>query len=112
MRLGNRFVSICLMILGASCTLPVAFGQFTIATVAGGGPNNLPALQSGIGYAAGVARDAAGNTYIADSYSSQIFEVSAAGTLTVVAGNGTIGYSGDAGPATQAALAHPEGVAL
>ena len=112
MRLGNRFVSICLMILGASCTLPVAFGQFTISTVAGGGPNNLPALQSGIGYAASVARDAAGNTYIADSYSSQVFEVSTAGTLTVIAGNGTLGYSGDGGPASSAALNRPEGVAL
>lgn len=89
-----------------------SLGQYSITTVAGGGPNNLPAVQSSIGYAASVARDGANNTYIADSYSSQIFEVSAAGTLTVVAGNGTLGYSGDGGPATSAALNGPESVAL
>jgi len=89
-----------------------SFSQYSISTVAGGGPNNLPALQSGIGYPASVARDAAGDTYIADAYSSQIFEVSAAGTLTVIAGNGTLGYSGDGGPATSAALNGPESVAL
>ena len=89
-----------------------AFGQYNISTVAGGGPTNLPALQSGIGYAASVVRDTAGNTFIADSYSAQILEVSATGTLSVIAGNGTIGYSGDGGLATTAALSRPESVAL
>jgi hypothetical protein len=90
----------------------ISLGQYSISTVAGGGPNNLPALQSSIGYAASVTRDAANNTYIADSYSSQIFEASASGTLTIVAGNGTLGYSGDGGPATSAALNGPESLAL
>ena len=103
---------LCVVIFLALFIPQVAFAQYTIGTVAGGGPNNLPALQTGIGYAASVARDAAGNTYIADSYSSQIFEVATTGTLTVVAGNGTIGYGGDGGPAIQSALTHPESVAL
>jgi len=107
----TQIFSACLIMLSVFCTQP-SFAQFNISTVAGGGPNNLPALQSGIGYAASVARDAAGNTYIADSYSSQVFEISTAGTLTIVAGNGTFGYSGDGGPATSAALNRPEGVAL
>ena len=111
-RTASIFSAIVLAITIALLAPQASFGQYNIGTVAGGGPNNLPALQSGIGYAAGVARDAAGNTYIADSYSSQVFEVSTAGTLSVVAGNGTLGYSGDAGPATSAALARPEAVAL
>lgn len=104
----NQIASICLVLL----TAQIAFGQYTISTVAGGGPNKLPALQSGIGYAASVAQDTAGNIYIADSYSSQVFEISTDGTLTVVAGNGTLGYSGDGGPAVSAALNRPEGLAL
>jgi hypothetical protein len=88
----------------------VLLAQYAISTVAGGGPNNLAALNSSIGYPGSIAFDAAGNTYIADSYSSYIFEVSTAGTLTVVAGNGTRGYTGDGGPATSAALSGPEGV--
>ena len=33
-------------------------------------------------------------------------------TITTVAGNGTLGYGGDGGPATDAALNHPRGIAL
>ena len=84
--------------------------QFTINTVAGGGPNNLPAQQASIGSAQSVALDGAGNVYIADAFSSQIFKVSTTGTLTVVAGNGTMGYSGDGAAATSAALNQPESV--
>jgi len=112
MRLRYPLVSLCILIIAALGAPQVSLGQYSISTVAGGGPNNLPALQSSVGYAGSVARDAAGDTYIADSYSSQIFEVSAAGTLTVVAGNGTLGYSGDGAPATSAALNRPESVVL
>ena len=78
----------------------VLLAQYAISTVAGGGPNNLAALKASIGYPNSLALDSAGNTYIADSYSSQILKVDATGNVTVVAGNGTIGYSGDGGVAT------------
>ncbi|MGA2920878.1 MAG: hypothetical protein ABSE28_07215 [Candidatus Sulfotelmatobacter sp.] len=86
--------------------------QYDVNTVAGGGPNNLAALRTSVGYPGSIAFDSAGNTYIADSYSSHIFKVNTTGTVTVVAGNGTLGYSGDGGPATSAALNGPEGVFL
>ena len=38
--------------------------------------------------------------------------MSSSGTLTVVAGNGFPGYSGDGGPATQAQLYNPQDVAV
>jgi protein gp37 len=110
MRPLNLAASYCILLAVALCSPQVAPGQYSISSIAGGGPNNLPALKSSIGYAVGVALDSAGNTYIADSYSSQIFQVSASGTLTVVAGNGTLGYSGDGGPATSAALNRPQGI--
>jgi hypothetical protein len=84
--------------------------QYAISTIAGGGPNNLAELNAAIGYAGSVVLDAAGNTYIADSYSNHIFKVDTTGNLTIVAGNGSRGYSGDGGPATSAALNGPEGV--
>lgn len=104
------FMSIALLVALGSPQFSHA--QFSITTVAGGGPNNLSATHAGLGYPGGVVLDGAGNTYITDSYSSQVFKVDTSGNLTVVAGNGTAGYSGDGGPATSAALNGPEAVAL
>jgi len=58
-----------------------------------------------------LAIDAAGNLFIADPPAEVIWEISG-GAIAVVAGNGTSGYSGDGGPATQAELAQPTGVAV
>jgi hypothetical protein len=55
--------------------------------------------------------DSAGNLYIADTNNNRIRMVSN-GVITAVAGNGGFGYSGDNGPATYAALNHPQGVAV
>jgi sugar lactone lactonase YvrE len=110
MRSLNLVAPVCVVLAAALCAPQPAVGQYSISSVAGGGPNNLPALQSSIGFAGSVVLDGAGNSYISDSYSSQIFKVSAAGTLTVVAGNGTMGYSGDGGLATSAQLGQPEGI--
>jgi Secretion system C-terminal sorting domain/NHL repeat len=60
-----------------------------------------------------IAADAPGNVYIADYGNNVIRKVSAAtGNITTYAGNGTAGYSGDAGPASVAKLRNPTGVAL
>jgi hypothetical protein len=106
----NRLTSICIVIAVVLCAPQFSLGQYSISSIAGGGPNNIAALSASIGYPESVAFDSAGNAYIAESYASQILKVSAAGTVTVVAGNGTPGYSGDGGPATGAALYQPEGV--
>ena len=95
-----------------------AHAQYAINTVAGGGPNNLAALSSSIGYPSGMVRDGLGNTYVADVNSHRVFRIDATtGTLTVFAGNGfgiggEGGYSGDGGPATSAELGRPIGIAL
>jgi trimeric autotransporter adhesin len=106
----NKLASICIAVAFALSAPQFLFGQYTINTIAGGGPNHIAALSASTGYPESIAFDSAGNAYIAESYASQILEVSVAGTVTVVAGNGTEGYSGDGGPATSAALNQPEGV--
>ena len=102
----SLFVALALVLF----TPQLLLAQYAVSTVAGGGPNNLTARKASIGYPGTIALDSTGNSYIADSYSSHILKIDTAGTLTVAAGNGTVGYSGDGGPATSAALNHPEGV--
>jgi uncharacterized protein YjiK len=89
----------------------------TITTVAGSGTYGFsgdggPATDAGLSSPYGVAVDAAGNLYIADAGNSRVRKVSTSGTITTVAGSGTYGFSGDGGPATNAALSSPQGVAL
>jgi RHS repeat-associated protein len=57
-----------------------------------------------------VAVDAAGNLYIGDTGNGRIRMVTASGTISTVAGDGTIGFSGDYGLATNADL-NPNAVA-
>jgi uncharacterized protein (TIGR03437 family) len=87
-----------------------------ITTVAGsGGPgfsgDNGPATNAQLYFPDGVAVDSAGNLYIADSANNRIRKVSN-GMITTVAGNGTLGFSGDNGPATSAELNFPSGIAV
>jgi len=50
------------------------------------------------------------NLYIADDMRDQVLERLPDGTFEVVAGNGTVGFSGDGGPATSAQLNYPSGI--
>jgi sugar lactone lactonase YvrE len=101
-----------LVLIGALAA-PLAQAQ-NIATVAGGGPNNVPALSAGVA-PGGIARDASGNIYFSDSFNNRVFKVDTSGLLTVVAGNGStagFNFSGDGGPAIAAELSLPLGLAL
>src|SRR5258706_5171618 len=84
--------------------------QLIIQTVAGGGPNNVPALQANLFYPWGVAVDAGGNFYVSSGV--RVYRIDPAGVLTVFAGSGINGYGGDGGPATGASLSNPKGLAL
>ena len=71
-----------------------------------------PAIDAGLGFPIGEAIDAAGNLYFADLLNQRIRRIDAVtGIITTVAGNGTVGYSGDNGPAVNAELNYPYGVA-
>ena len=89
----------------------------TITTVAGNGQpgssgDGGPATAASLNVPLGIAVDPTNNLYIADQNNFRIREVSAAGSIATVAGNGQNGFSGDTGPAVQAMLGRPFGVAL
>lgn len=87
-----------------------------ITTVAGGGTNTSgdggPATNVSLAYPRGIALDSLGDIYIAEAVSNRIRMVNPGGIITTIAGTGTSGFSGDGGPATNATLSFPFGVAL
>ena len=89
-----------------------------ISTVAGTGTAGFsgdggPAVEARLDEPHGVALDSAGNLYIADTNNNRIRKVDAAGVITTVAGPAGHGYfNGDGGPAVEARLRSPEGVAV
>ncbi len=66
-----------------------------------------------LGAPAAVAFDSQGHLYIADHDNLRIRRVDAkTGVITTIAGNGQRGFAGDGGPATEASLNAPAGIAL
>ena len=86
--------------------------QYSISTAAGGAPPLTPisATAISIGQPQRVAADSAGNYYF--SSNNAVFKVNGGGTLSLVAGNSRAGFSGDGGPAVNAQLNSPQGVAV
>jgi uncharacterized protein (TIGR03437 family) len=74
--------------------------------------DNGKATLAQLSHPIGLAFDAAGNLYIADTSNNRIRKVDTNGIITTVAGNGSTGSLGDGGKATDAPLYNPEGVAL
>ncbi len=86
-----------------------------ITTVVGSGTQGYSgdgelAINAEISDPSGVTLDGSGNLYFADTGNNVIREVTAAGIIMTVAGNGTAGYSGDGKPAINAQLSAPFGV--
>lgn len=95
----------------------VAPGGTRALTYAGGGSyigDGHPAAEAILDQPQGIARDVAGNLYIADYYNNIIRKVAVDGTITTVAGvQGFAGTNGQEGrPATQGHIGYPTDVAI
>jgi sugar lactone lactonase YvrE len=81
--------------------------------VAGYNGDNIPARSASINAPRGLALDAVGNLYIADTLNNRIRRVDAlTQVITTVVGNGDLGFAGDGGPATSASLFTPRHLAF
>ncbi len=88
-----------------------------INTFAGDGIANFggdggAATQAALNSPEGLAVDALGNLFIADTTNERIRKVDTKGIISTVAGNGTQSYGGDGGPAGSAMLNSPGDVAV
>jgi trimeric autotransporter adhesin len=72
--------------------------------------NGGSATSAKLNYPSGVCWDSLGNAYISDSGNNQIRKVDTSGIISVYAGTGTIGWTGDSGAATSATLSNPAGI--
>jgi uncharacterized protein (TIGR03437 family) len=70
------------------------------------------AISAGFSNPYSMIEDSSGNFYVSDMGLNQIFEVTPAGAVSVFAGTGLAGFGGDGGPAAQAALNAPAGIAF
>lgn len=87
-----------------------------ITTVAGNGEIGFSgdgdlAVNAVLGRPCGITADSSGNIYFLDSDNFRIRKIDVAGIITTVAGTGTMGYTGDGGPATQATIGSGNGIA-
>ena len=88
-----------------------------ITTIAGNGTaafggDSGPATAAQLSSPEGLAIDATGNIYVADAGNNRIRKITSGGIISTIAGSGTAGAGGDAGPATDAQLNGPSGVAI
>jgi uncharacterized protein (TIGR03437 family) len=78
----------------------------------GFGGDGGPASSAILGDPVGLAVDAAGSVYIADSTNMRIRKVAPDGTISTIAGSGAYGYAGDGGPSLKAKLWSPRSVTV
>jgi hypothetical protein len=88
-----------------------------LALVAGTGRQGFagdggPARTAELNAPTGIAFDASGNVYIADTGNQRVRHIATDGTIATVAGTGIAGFSGDGGAATVAQLRTPSALAI
>ncbi|HTW64698.1 MAG TPA: hypothetical protein VME17_08790 [Bryobacteraceae bacterium] len=87
-----------------------------IATIAGNGTatstgNGGPALSASLNNPFVVSTDSSGDVFVIETGGATVREISSEGTISVIAGNGQLGFAGDGGPAVEASLNAADGLA-
>ena len=83
-------------------------GNRTTGVLGDGGP----ATEAQFNGPTGLAVNASGDVYVFYLFNHRIRRISRAGIITTIAGTGRPGFSGDGGPAVDAQLAAPRGIAI
>ena len=87
-----------------------------MVTIAGPGVSGFSADGANgtiqLGSPLGVAADASGSVYIADTSHNRVLKLTSTGTVTTLAGTGTAGSTGDRGPAPAAQINQPFALAV
>ena len=109
---GNLYIAVI-----TNSTIRRVATSGTITTIAGTGRSGFsgdggPATRAQLAAPSDVAVDAAGNLFIADENNHRIRRVDSSGIIITIAGTGVRGFAGDGGPAIQALLDYPRGVAV
>jgi hypothetical protein len=99
-------------------------GIADVSLLAGNGPGKLlagsdlgdtgdggPAAKAKFS-ASQAAVDPAGNVYVVDKEAHRVRKFAPRGVISTFAGDGSAGFRGDGGPASQSQLNHPEGIAI
>jgi trimeric autotransporter adhesin len=113
-----RFPEVILMQRAAiALTLFVLFASWpvcaqNISTIVGGGNPTGSALSAYVAGPTDVVKDSHGNVYISTIDELYVLKLDTAGNVTVVAGTGYSGWGGVDGPANNAILSGPTGLAL
>jgi sugar lactone lactonase YvrE len=114
-RQGNLYVADTLDRLVRKVTpagvITTVAGRKPIGATIGFSGDGGPGLGAQLSFPTGLAIDRDGRLFIADSENHRVRMVDPAGTITTVAGTGVAGAAGDHGPARQAELNEPWGVA-
>jgi sugar lactone lactonase YvrE len=97
--------------------LPVIANAQTVTTIAGKGTSGDSgdgglAINAEFNYPGVVRIDSAGNIYVVDISNNAIRKIDLSGIITTIVGGGTLGYSGDGGPAVSAKVNGPHDVAF
>jgi sugar lactone lactonase YvrE len=110
---GNLYIAdwYCNVIWKVSVSLPGNVGIAAGNGSPGFSGDTKSALSAQLNEPRGIAVDADGNLYIADSANNRIREVRD-GVINTIAGNGTAATSGDGGFASSAGLNNPWGIAV
>ncbi|MBN2133804.1 MAG: SMP-30/gluconolactonase/LRE family protein [Sedimentisphaerales bacterium] len=118
---GNIYICYGGWVSGTPLTVAHVDPTTGVVTRLAGDPNNFeggfsgddgPALAARINYPTAIALDPDGSILFVDSANFRIRKITPDGYIHTVAGNGSTNVTGDGGPAINAGLGRPEGLAI
>ena len=107
-----RIFFILCLIVRLAAPLPAQTSTAIIDTVAGNGSAGDGSLSTSVALRqpGGVVVDTSGNIYLSETGAHRIRKITRAGVISTIAGTGTAGFSGEAGPALGAQFNSPYGL--